>query len=78
MNVRATYDPDIDMAYVYLTEIRAGEISYTEALVVDLAVGRRLINLDFSREGVLLGIEVDGAAATLPAEVLGRADPSAK
>jgi uncharacterized protein YuzE len=46
VTVRATYDPDIDMAYVYLTEIPAGSVTYTEALIIDLPSGRRLINLE--------------------------------
>ena len=71
--MRATYAPDIDMAYVYLTEIAPGSVTFTDALVVDHPIGRRLINLDFNNAGVLVGIEVDGAASTLPAEVLASA-----
>lgn len=74
--MRITYDSDIDMAYIYLVEIPAGGVGETEALVVDLRTGTRLVNLDFDHSGRLVGIEVDGARGTLPAELLADALPT--
>ena len=68
--VRLTYDSDTDMGYLYLQEIPPGGVEHTEALVVDTAGGRRLINLDFDASGTLIGIEFDGARAALPAALL--------
>jgi uncharacterized protein YuzE len=68
--VRITYDDDVDAAYIYLSEIGAGEVATTvpgwpssEAFMV---------NLDFDRDGRLLGIEVLDASAKLPVGFLPR------
>jgi uncharacterized protein YuzE len=68
--MRVTYDPSVDMAYIYLTHIPAGGVATTEPLIIDLPSGRRLINLDFDGDGRLLGIEIDGATSTLTKDVL--------
>jgi uncharacterized protein YuzE len=57
------------MAYIHLTDIPAAGVATTETLVIDLPSGRRLINLDFDRDGHLVGIEIDGARGTLTADV---------
>ena len=74
--MRVTFEPRTDMAYIYLTESdEARTVAQTEPLIVDLRTGsRRLINLDFDSSGRLLGIEVDGAAAALPASLLAAAE----
>jgi uncharacterized protein YuzE len=74
--MRATFSPDIDMAYLYLTEMGDGHfVGHTAPLIVDLPGGSRaLINLDFDAAGRLLGIEVHGATASLPTAVLDGAD----
>lgn len=71
--VRVTYDRGVDMAYLYLVEIEPGGVAYTEALIVDLPAGRRLINLDFDGEGRLVGIEIDGGSFSLPHQLLDEA-----
>jgi uncharacterized protein YuzE len=74
--MRATFEPDIDMAYIYLTGSGdAHQIQHTEPLVIDLPGGsRRLVNLDFDSGGRLLGIEIDGASAALPGSLLTAAE----
>jgi len=74
--MRVTFDPEIDMAYIYLHESHEGHtVARTEPLIVDLRNGsRRLINLDFDSGGRLLGIEIDGAAAALPRSLLKAAE----
>ena len=66
------------MAYIYLTEPGdSNRVAYTEPLIVDLPSGaRRLINLDFDAGDRLVGIEVDGASAGLPASLLAAAQRS--
>ena len=68
--MRVAYDPIVDMAYISLVEIGIGGVAETKALALDVEAGQRLINLDFDRDGRLLGIEIDGARATLPPELL--------
>jgi len=74
--MRVTFDPEIDMAYIYLTgPNEAQSVDHTEPLIVDLRPGlRRLINLDFDSHGRLLGIEIAGAAAALPRSLLAAAE----
>ncbi|MHB0915648.1 MAG: DUF2283 domain-containing protein [Thermoleophilia bacterium] len=63
-----TYDQDADAAYIYLREIEAGGSVKTypcDPLEVD-----GMINLDFDKEGRLVGIEVLGASNKLPPEVI--------
>jgi uncharacterized protein YuzE len=76
--MHATFESRTDMAYIYLTEPgESNRVAHTEPLIVDLPSGaRRLINLDFDAGGRLLGIEVDGAAAGLPANLLAAAQGS--
>jgi uncharacterized protein YuzE len=64
------------MAYIYLTDSdESRTVAQTEPLIVDLRMGsRRLINLDFDSSGRLLGLEIDGAAAALPASLLAAAE----
>lgn len=70
MEIRVTYSPLADAAYIYLVPIGPGEVATTEAGVdEDLN-----INLDYNAEGHLIGIEVLGASGTLPAAVLEAAE----
>jgi uncharacterized protein YuzE len=67
-----TYDADVDMAYIYLREIEAGGVATTVSGWPDSeAFG---INLDFAADGTLVGIEISGAGARLPPEVLSAAE----
>jgi len=74
--MHVTFEPRTDMAYIYLTESgEAKTVAQTEPLIVKLRTSsRRLINLDFDSSGRLLGIEIDGAAAALPASLFAGAD----
>lgn len=65
--MRVTYDESVDAAYIYLTEIGCGEAQITTPVNND-------INLDFDKDGRLLGIEVLNARNRLPVEVLNQAD----
>lgn len=66
-----TYDPEADAVYVYFAdEILAGGVKKTypcDPLEVD-----GMINLDFDRDGRLIGLEVLGAKGKLPTELLDR------
>lgn len=74
--MRVTYEPETDMAYLYLTQSNEVQtVAQTEPLIIDLRTGsRRLINLDFDAGGRLLGIEIAGAAAALPGSLLAAAE----
>jgi uncharacterized protein YuzE len=74
--MRTTFSPDDNTAYIYLTTPGDGHtVSHTEPLIVDLPSGSRaLVNLDFDAQGHLIGIEVEGATATLPQNVLDAAE----
>ncbi len=70
MEVRVTYDGLADAAYVYLVAIGPGEVATTVAGEGDAAS----VNLDFDRDGRLLGIEVLGASRWLPGDVIEQAE----
>ena len=68
--VRVTYDPTVDAAYIYLADsIRVGEVAHTEPGDPGHAYG---VNLDFAKDGRLLGIEVLDASKRLPETFLWR------
>jgi len=74
--LRITFDPDSDAAYVHLqSTIAAGAAVKTVSIDVE-KVG--MVNLDFDEEGRLLGVEVVGARALLPREVLALVDARAQ
>ena len=67
---RATYDPEVDAAYIYLAEhIRKGAAVRQEVVGID---GFGEVVLDFDSSNRLLGVEVVGAAALLPDLLLKR------
>jgi uncharacterized protein YuzE len=71
--MRLTYDRNLDAAYLYLVSpLRRGESANTY-LCDPQAVGG-MINLDFDQDGMLLGIEILGAAKKLRPEVLSAAE----
>jgi uncharacterized protein YuzE len=78
--MQATFESRTNMAYIYLTEPGdSRRVAHTEPLIVDLPSGaRRLINLDFDAGGRLVGIEIEGAAAGLPASLLAAAQRSSR
>lgn len=66
--MRVTYDRDADAAYIYLEEIQAGGVDRT--VPVDPSEISGMINLDFGKDGKLLGIEVLDASRFLSEQVL--------
>ena len=65
------YDPKSDAAYVYVTEIGAGEAVDQVVLEDDqLPSGEVIIDLD--KDGRLLGFELLSASSTLPTKLLDR------
>ena len=70
--MRVTYDISADAAYIYLREIGPGEAAAT--LPLDPIEAHGTINLDLDADGRLIGIEVLGASAALPRELLDRAE----
>jgi len=65
--IRTTYDPSVDAAFIYLTEIEPGRVDHGEEVL-----GGRLI-LSFDSERRLVGIEILGAKDILPRELLSSA-----
>jgi uncharacterized protein YuzE len=78
-DVRVTYDPDADAAYLNLVDrdLQPGEAVHQSDLG-DTPGGRGTLIADFDRDGRLLGIEVLGARAVLPPELLHGAPPPAE
>jgi uncharacterized protein YuzE len=68
--LRVTFDRGADAAYIYLTDIRPSSVDRT--VMVDGIP--EFINLDFDDAGRVLGIEVLGATACLPPELLEQAE----
>lgn len=69
--MRVAYDSQTDAAYIYLVdELQPGEVVRTYTCDPG-EVGE--INLDFDREGRLVGVEVLNASKKLHAAVLARA-----
>ncbi|MGI5419256.1 DUF2283 domain-containing protein [Actinomadura luteofluorescens] len=71
-DLKVTYDQQADAAYVYLVDpAQAGEpgvVAYTYPC--DPIDVEGVINLDFDKEGRVLGIEILGASSKLPAYLL--------
>ena len=72
--MKVTYDPTVDAAYIYLVPIARGGAKSTYCCPPN-EVGC-MLNLDFDAEGRLIGIEVIGASARLPPQLLQDAGPS--
>jgi uncharacterized protein YuzE len=75
MNLKLTYDADVDAAYLYFVPFRAGNAKKTYACEPDEVGGQ--IQLDFDEGGRLIGIEVLDASHLLPKDLL-KAGLSAK
>jgi uncharacterized protein YuzE len=71
--IRATYDPQANAAYVYLTDPGDSPRSVTMYACDPVSVGG-VINLDFDAEGRLVGIEVLAARSKLSAYILDSAE----
>jgi uncharacterized protein YuzE len=66
--MRVTYDPAADAAYIYVTENREGGVAASR--VVDQAMDRASVHVEFDNRNRLIGIEVLGASRGLPPETL--------
>jgi uncharacterized protein YuzE len=73
--IQIRYDSPADAAYIYLGESR-GPGSVVQTYACDPVQVAGMINLDFDKDGRLLGIEVLGASAKLLPELLAAALPS--
>jgi uncharacterized protein YuzE len=72
--MKVELDASTDMAYIRLTDEAIAPPLETEALVIRLDSGVvRLVNLDFSADGRLVGLEVEAASRSLPRDVLSAA-----
>ena len=70
--MRITYDSEADAAYIQLSDtILPGGVAMT--VPCDPREVGGMIHLDFNTDGILIGIEVLGAASKLPRELLERA-----
>jgi uncharacterized protein YuzE len=70
VGVRVTYDGSADIVYVSLVPIGPGGIATTVAGEDEAGS----VNLDFNREGQLIGIEVERASRWLPRRVIDEAE----
>lgn len=67
MVLKITLDKEADAAYIYLKEIKAGEVTKSISL-------NESINIDLDSEGQMLGIEVIDASQNLPANAVKSAE----
>lgn len=65
-----SYDPEADCAYIQLVPIARGGVHESVPVTDEFPELSGDVNLDLSREGRLLGIEIVGARKLLPAELL--------
>ena len=61
--MRTEFDKEADAAYVYFKDISAGEVAQTISL-------NDSVNIDFDKNGILLGIEILDASEHLPSSSL--------
>lgn len=67
--MKISYDPEADAAYLYLVDvIELGSAVRTVTVDTDEIDG--MINIDFSTDGKVLGIEFLDASKKLPADLL--------
>jgi len=71
--MRVTYDKNVNAAYIYIVDnIEPGGVENTYPCDPNDVNG--MINLDFDKEGKLIGIEVLGADKKLSKELLDKAE----
>lgn len=70
--LKVTFDRDADAAYIYLEPSES--TSPAKQIVLEDESVRAMIIFDVSQSGQLLGIEVLGAVAAVPAELLEQAE----
>ena len=69
-NLEITYEPETDMAYIYLSGIGKEEALETYSCEDLPELVNADINLDFDKNGRLRGVELSNASQVLPPEVL--------
>lgn len=70
--MRLEYDREVDAAYLYVRDaIASGEVAHTVPLDPSEIDGE--INLDFDRDGKLVGVEIQAASRFLDPWLLGEA-----
>lgn len=67
---KLTYDREVDAAYIYIADIAPGEVANTVTYDDMPTSVHGDVNLDFDRNGKLLGIEILGASKILPSNML--------
>ncbi|CAN5182585.1 hypothetical protein BH10PSE3_BH10PSE3_17330 [soil metagenome] len=65
-SIEATYDRQVDAAYISLKKVDPGGVAKTYTCDIDEVGG--VINLDFDQKGQLVGIEILDAFTLLPAD----------
>ena len=73
--MRIDYDPDANAAYIYLSEDRYAGVAANTYPCDPIEVGGE-INLDFDKDGRLIGVEVLDANKKLAPETLAEANRS--
>jgi len=63
MELRVTYDPEANAAYIHLVPVGRGEAVRTEPVEYDGPGG---VLFDFDRAGQMIGVEILGARELLP------------
>jgi len=72
VRMRVTYDRAADAACIYVTEIPKGGVAASR--LVDQAMDRASVHVEFDHQNRLIGIEVIGGSRGLPAETLEAAE----
>lgn len=67
-NLTISYDAEVDAAYIYLAQDTNIRVHHTYCC--DPSEVNGMINLDFDKEGKLVGIEVIDASKKLPLDIL--------
>jgi uncharacterized protein YuzE len=69
--MRLTYDPELDVAHLMFDDV--AEASLAQRASGATPFGGSYVDLEYDADGYLIGIEVLGAAQTLPPDVLANA-----
>jgi uncharacterized protein YuzE len=70
INLKVSYDSEVDAAYIFLKEIKKGEA--TNTFTLDDESGELIydINVDLDKDLKLLGFEILDASKRLPKEIM--------
>jgi len=72
--MKITYDNTIDAAYIYIVDVIPNNSINKTYICNQLEIDGHMINLDFNKEGRLVGIEILDASKCLPTEILEKAE----